>query len=97
MKKINWIVRAKNKTFWLALVPAIFVAITQITNCFGFNLDFSTAENQIITIIEAIFSLFAIFGIIIDPTTKGITDSDKALSYIAPSEQGDTTYKGEVE
>lgn len=94
--KINWTVRIKNKTFWLALVPALFLVVTQILQLFGMHLDLSNIEGQIAGVIEAVFALLAVLGIINDPTTSGVSDSERALSYVAPSNQGDTTYKGEV-
>ena len=84
--KINWLVRAKNKTFWLALVPALFLVVTQVLQIFGVRLDLSNLEGQIASVIEAVFALLAVLGIVNDPTTEGVSDSERALAYVAPAE-----------
>ena len=63
MKNINWVVRIKNKAFWVALIPAVLLLIQVVAAVFGYTLD---------------------LGVITDPTTKGITDSDQALTYTEP-------------
>lgn len=84
---INWKVRIKNKAFWLAMIPAVLLLIQQIAGLFGLSMDFSNIQNQLIAIIGTVFSILAILGIIVDPTTKGLTDSDQALTYTEPKEK----------
>lgn len=83
---INWLVRIKNKTFWITMIPAILVLITQIAEMFGFKLDLNDLQEQLKSIVETVFLILTILGIVVDPTTKGIADSSNALSYTAPSE-----------
>lgn len=83
---INWIVRFKNKTFWLTLIPAFLVLITQTAELFGFTLDLTAYQNQLKNIIETIFLILSLFGIVNDPTTKGLSDSTNALTYTKPKE-----------
>ena len=81
---INWKVRLKNKTFWLAIVPAVLLLVQQIVGLFGVVIDFTPLQNQLVTIIGTVFSILAILGIIVDPTTKGISDSKQVLTYTEP-------------
>lgn len=81
---INWKVRLKNKTFWLAIIPAVLLLVQQIVGLFGVVIDFTPLQNQLVTIIGTVFSILAILGIIVDPTTKGISDSKQALTYTEP-------------
>lgn len=81
---INWKVRLKNKTFWLAIIPAVLLLVQQIVGLFGVVIDFTPLQNQLVTIIGTVFSILAILGIIVDPTTKGISDSKQVLTYTEP-------------
>ncbi len=84
--KINWTVRMKNKVFWIAIIPAILVLIKAVANVFGFTLELSTIENNLIDVVEAVFMVLGIIGIVADPTTSGISDSVQALTYDKPKE-----------
>lgn len=85
--KINWIVRVRNKAFWLALVPAMLLLVQQIASLFGLDYDYSQLDSQITEIINTVFVLLAILGIVIDPTTQGIQDSSRAITYRRPAEE----------
>lgn len=82
--KINILVRLKNKTFWLAFVPALLLVVVQVAQLFGITLDLSNIEGQILAVIEAVFALLAVLGVVTDPTTSGVTDSEQALTYTTP-------------
>ena len=82
--KINWIVRIKNKAFWVAVIPAIALVIQAIAAVFGFTLDFSTLTGKLIVVVDAVFALLVILGVVVDPTTNGLGDSERALSYKEP-------------
>lgn len=82
--KINILVRLKNKTFWLAFVPALLLVVVQVAQLFGVTLDLSNLEGQILAVIEAVFALLAVIGVVADPTTSGVTDSEQALTYTTP-------------
>ena len=83
---INWIVRIKNKAFWLALIPAVLLLIQVIAAPFGYEWDFVVLNEQLTAIINAVFGVLAILGIVTDPTTTGVTDSKQALTYTTPKE-----------
>ena len=82
--KINWKVRIKNKTFWLAFIPAVLLLIQVVAAVFGFTLDFGDLGNKLTAVVNAAFAVLAILGIVTDPTTAGVSDSKQALTYNAP-------------
>ena len=84
MKNINWVVRIKNKAFWVALIPAVLLLIQVIAAVFGYTLDLGNLGNKLLDVVNAVFAVLAILGVVTDPTTKGITDSDQALTYTEP-------------
>lgn len=81
---INWNVRLKNKNFWVALIPALLLLIQTIAGVFGYVLDLNSLGEQLLSVINALFTVLVILGIVIDPTTKGISDSNQALTYTKP-------------
>jgi phi LC3 family holin len=84
---INWKVRLKNKDFWLSLIPAILLLIQVVAQPFGLVLDFGELGNQLLAIVNAIFAVLAILGIVVDPTTAGIKDSAQAMTYEEPKKE----------
>ncbi len=80
--KLNWKVRFKNKT-WLALFLSLIVG-------FVFNilklLDVYPAftENQVLNIVDQILTFLGLIGVLVDPTTAGLDDSKRALTYEEP-------------
>lgn len=81
---INWKVRIKNKAFWLAMIPAVLLLIQQIGAIFGFNFDFGELGNQLKEVVNTAFFILALLGIVTDPTTSGVSDSDRAMTYDEP-------------
>lgn len=82
--RINWAVRFKNKTFWVALIPAILVLIQVVAAVFGLTINLGDLGDKLLQVVEAVFTLLAILGIVVDPTTKGVGDSTQALTYTEP-------------
>ena len=85
--KINWTVRVKNKMFWLALIPATLVLIQVVASVFGFTIDLGELGTKLLAVVEAVFVLLAILGIVNDPTTNGVSDSELALTYNEPKKK----------
>lgn len=83
---INWKVRIKNKTFWLALIPAILVLIQVILALFGVSFDITDLQEKLLAVVNAAFVLLTVLGIVVDPTTKGVSDSEQARTYTEPKE-----------
>ena len=84
---MNWIVRIKNKNFWPTLIPAVLLLIQTVAAVFGFELDFGELGNQLMAVVNAVFAVLVILGIVNDPTTKGLGDSKQALTYEKPKEE----------
>lgn len=81
---INWRVRFTNKTFWLELIPAVLLLAQLVLDLFGVAMDFGDLGNKLRAIVNAVFAVLAILGIVNDPTTFGASDSLRALSYEEP-------------
>ena len=82
---INWIVRLKNRNFWIALIPAVLLLVQAVAAVFGYTLDLGDVGNKLIAVVNAVFGVLAILGIVNDPTTKGLSDSQRAMRYDTPS------------
>lgn len=82
---INWLVRLKNKNFWLTLIPAVLLLVQVCIAPFGYQWDFGVLNTQIAAIINALFAVLSIMGVVTDPTTKGLSDSDQAMDYTEPN------------
>lgn len=83
---INWTVRIKNKNFWLALIPAVLLLVQVVAAVFGYTMDLSPLGDKLLDVVNALFAVLAILGIVADPTTKGMGDSAQALTYEEPKE-----------
>ena len=81
---INWKVRVNNKQFWMALIPALALVVQAVAAVFGWELDFSSLTGRLLAVVDAVFALLVILGIVVDPTTAGVGDSKRALSYEEP-------------
>ncbi len=85
--KINWVVRFKNKAFWLAIIPAVLLLIQAVAAVVGFQLDFGDISEKLITVVNAVFVVLSILGIVADPTTAGVGDSTRAMTYTTPNKE----------
>ena len=81
--KINWKVRIKQPAFWIATIPVMITFVYSVLAFAGFtpSITEDIAQNLFI----AVVALLAQFGIIVDPTTKGVSDSDRAMIYNEPN------------
>lgn len=82
--KMNWKLRLKNKTTLITLLTSIAALIYQILGAFGVVPGIS--EQSIVTIIGIAVNALCMLGIVVDPTTKGIGDSNRAMEYNQPAE-----------
>lgn len=82
--KINWQVRIKNKVFWMALIPAILMLMQTVGNVFGVTFELGELSTKLIAVIESVFVILTLLGIVADPTTEGVSDSEQALTYTEP-------------
>ena len=63
MTNINWIVRIKNKNFWLTIIPALLLLVQVVAALFGFTLDLGDLGNKLIDVVNALFVVLAILGV----------------------------------
>ena len=82
--KINWSVRVRNKTFWLAVIPAALLLIQAVGEALGFPLELGNLGDKLLGVVNALFALLALLGVVNDPTTQGTGDSQQALGYQVP-------------
>ena len=87
--KVNWQVRILNPNFWLSLIPALLLLIQVCAAPFGYKWDFAVLNQQTAAIVNAVFGVLSILGVVNDPTTVGVNDSDRAMTYTEPS-KGDS-------
>lgn len=87
--KINWKVRLRNKT-WLASALALIVsfvydllAMLEVVPAIG--------EDWLMSVIQTVLTLLTALGVVIDPTTQGAVDSDRAMLYDEPGHLPDDT------
>jgi phi LC3 family holin len=81
---INWGVRIRNKAFWTALIPALALLAQTVAALFGYTLDLTTLTGKILAVVDAVFGVLVILGVVVDPTTAGVGDSNRAMNYPEP-------------
>lgn len=86
---INWKVRIKNPNFWLALIPALLLLVQVVAAVFGFTLDLNELGEKLLAVVNALFAVLTILGIVNDPTTAGVSDSTQAMTYEEPKKSSE--------
>lgn len=81
---INWKVRLQNKTWLLTMLAAIVAFMYQVLGLLGVVPAIS--QDQITQLIGLVVNILVALGIVVDPTTSGVTDSQQALDYNKPRE-----------
>lgn len=81
---INFKARVKNKAFWISFIPAVLLLIQVVASVFGFTIDLGDLGQKLLAVVNALFAVLALLGVVVDPTTDGITDSKQALTYDSP-------------
>ena len=84
---INWRVRIRNKAFWVAIIPAFLVLIQVVAAVFGYTIELGELGNKLIAVVNAVFVVLSILGVVNDPTTSGLSDSKQAMTYELPKEK----------
>lgn len=79
---INWILRLKNKETLTTLAVGTITFVYLVLGCF--NIVAPVAQDQVTQIVMTFINLLCLSGIVIDPTTAGISDSKEALEYTEP-------------
>ena len=81
--KINWKVRLQNKTWLLAMLAAIVAFVYQVLALC--DVVPAVSQDQVTQLVGVVINILVALGIVVDPTTAGVTDSARALHYDKPS------------
>lgn len=81
--KINWKLRLKNKATLLSLLACLAAFVYQVMGILGITAPIS--EEQIMQAVGLLVNLLGAMGILVDPTTCGVSDSPRALTYKEPN------------
>lgn len=87
---INWKVRFRNKNWVMAFISQLLIVVQLVLSglhsigLVHFQLT-DAIQNSILTFVNAVFIILSMLGIIQDPTTKGYSDSERALKYEKPN------------
>ena len=85
---INWKLRLKNKATLLAIVTAVIALIYQILGMLG--IVPAVSESEVTQAVGLAINILAMVGIVTDPTTQGVSDSNRALTYDKPAKNSTT-------
>ena len=80
--KINWKVRFKNKVFLTSFISLIVGFVYSMLGLF--DIFPAITKNSILLIVDQVLTFLGLIGVIVDPTTAGLGDSDRAMSYEEP-------------
>ena len=80
----NWQVRIRNRAFWAALIPAVLLLMQYGAAVLGIPLELGEFGDRMVAVVNQLFVVLAILGIVNDPTTAGLSDSENALTYEVP-------------
>lgn len=80
--KINWKVRVKNKT-WLASALALLVAFVFDVLALV-EIAPAITQDNVMLLINTVLTILGGLGVIVDPTTPGAGDSERAMLYDEP-------------
>ena len=81
---INWKIRLQNKTWLLAMLAAVVAFVYQVLALLG--IVPAVSQDQVTQLIGLVINILVALGIVVDPTTSGVTDSQQALDYDKPRE-----------
>ena len=80
--KMNWKVRFRNKTWLTMFISLIIGFVFNILKMF--DIFPKVTQNMIMEIVSQVLTFLGLMGVIVDPTTAGIGDSDRAMRYEEP-------------
>ena len=80
--KINWKVRFKNK-IWLGSFLSLIVSFAYSMLAL-FDVFPSVTQSLVVQLMNQVLTFLGLIGVIVDPTTAGLGDSDRAMGYTEP-------------
>lgn len=85
--KINWKVRLRNKTWLMSIIALVITFVYDLLAML--EIVPSVTEEWIMGIVQTALTLLTALGVLIDPTTQGVADSDRAMLYDEPGKLPD--------
>lgn len=82
---MNFKLRLKNKATLAALIAAVVAFIYQILGIVGVTAP--VAQSDVIQFFGIVINLLVALGVVVDPTTSGVSDSTQALNYEEPKKE----------
>ena len=79
---INWKVRFKNKPWLASFLGLIIGFVFSMLSLFDIFPSFT--KNQVLQIVDQVLTFLGLIGVLVDPTTAGLSDSKRALNYEKP-------------
>ena len=80
--KINWKVRLKNKAWLASFISLIIGFVYGMLSLFDIFPD--VTQTTVTRMVGQVLEFLGLIGVLIDPTTEGISDSNRAMSYDHP-------------
>ena len=80
--KINWKVRFQNKVWLMSFISLIVGFIYNILR--AFDVIPTISQQMVMDIVGQVLTFLGMLGVIVDPTTEGLNDSQRAMSYEKP-------------
>lgn len=80
--KLNWEVRFKNKVWlgsFLSLIVGFVYSMLALFDVFP-----QVTQNLVVQLLNQVLTFLGLIGVIVDPTTAGVGDSDRAMTYVEP-------------
>lgn len=83
---VNWKVRLRNRQFWAGLVGALGTCALAVAGVLGEGVaaEVSPWVDACLKVATALLSALTLLGVVVDPTTEGVGDSEQAMSYEVP-------------
>lgn len=85
--KINWKVRLRNKTWLMSIIALIITFAYDLLAML--DIVPAVTEDWLMSIVQTVLTLLTALGVVIDPTTQGMGDSDRAMLYQEPGKLPD--------
>lgn len=80
--KLNWKVRFKNKVWLASFISLIVGFVYSMLSLFDIFPDIT--KNAVMEVVNNVLTFLGLIGVLVDPTTAGLNDSDRAMSYEEP-------------
>ena len=81
---INWKVRFRNKTWLVLFIAAVLTFLYEVLALFGVTP--AVSETAVLDTVMLFVRVLVLLGVVVDPTTGGVSDSQTAMTYETPKQ-----------